>query len=77
MLIAKWSVGFAEENIVHDCVYSNPCEHRDKYSYEFDYGYNSEGFYNMFSFEERASILVEHHWGIISQFICWLCHAHA
>ena len=76
-LAAKRSVKFSEENVVHDYAYSDPCEHGDKYSYEFDYGYDCEGFYDMFSFEETASIPAEHRWGIISRFICWLRRARA
>jgi hypothetical protein len=58
---------------VHDYEYSNsPCDHHGKFSYEYDYGYDCEGFYDLFSFEETASIPAEHRWGVLSRIVCWL-----
>lgn len=76
-LAAKRSVKFSEENTIHDYAYTNPCEHGDKHSYDFDYGYDCEGFYDLFSFEETASIPAEHRWGIFSRIVCWLRRARA
>ena len=76
-IVAKRSVKFSEENVVYDYVYDAPSGNVDKIIYELDYGYDREGFYDMFSFEETASIPSEHRWGFISRIICWLRRARA